>query len=357
MAPATIMTITRCPDCQTAFRITEAQRAAAEGLVRCGACTRVFQADHHLVGEESPGIGMPSPGGESGHDIEEDYIRALLGEATQPSLDACDVHAGESPAPEGNGMDLTGVESTPVPEASGEEVAVRMAVEAAEPAMTAQPDPAAEPDQATEPESGQEQEEEPEQDSGVGTLASFAPPPVEIEATPPRRRLRTLGWALGCILALLVLVAQYGWHERTRLLEAPHIRLGLERACLALGCTLPPRPAAPDAIRGEALLIRSAPDRDGVLLVDALLSNRAAHPQPWPGLAISFQDLHGRTVAGRVFNVDEYLPEAPRAEMPSGTPIAVHLELRDPGDRAAGYRMDIVTPDTRTGPEARRRGI
>ncbi|HEX7045594.1 MAG TPA: DUF3426 domain-containing protein [Burkholderiales bacterium] len=39
---------TRCPECQTAFRITIAQLKARDGLVRCGRCDSVFRADLHL---------------------------------------------------------------------------------------------------------------------------------------------------------------------------------------------------------------------------------------------------------------------------------------------------------------------
>jgi predicted Zn finger-like uncharacterized protein len=40
---------TRCPQCQTVFRITAAQLKAREGMVRCGRCQHVFGADRHLL--------------------------------------------------------------------------------------------------------------------------------------------------------------------------------------------------------------------------------------------------------------------------------------------------------------------
>ena len=39
---------TRCPECQTAFRITIAQLKARDGLVRCGRCDSIFRADLRL---------------------------------------------------------------------------------------------------------------------------------------------------------------------------------------------------------------------------------------------------------------------------------------------------------------------
>ena len=41
--------ITRCPNCQTAFRITDAHLKSAKGSVRCGSCLKVFNALDHLT--------------------------------------------------------------------------------------------------------------------------------------------------------------------------------------------------------------------------------------------------------------------------------------------------------------------
>lgn len=41
--------VTRCPHCQTTFRIRLEQLAVAKGAVRCGSCLQVFKAIDHLV--------------------------------------------------------------------------------------------------------------------------------------------------------------------------------------------------------------------------------------------------------------------------------------------------------------------
>ena len=41
--------ITQCPHCHTAFRTSISQLQSADGMVRCGACLRVFAADDHLL--------------------------------------------------------------------------------------------------------------------------------------------------------------------------------------------------------------------------------------------------------------------------------------------------------------------
>lgn len=46
--------ITHCPSCRTRFRVHADQLAARAGQVRCGKCSRVFDALEHLVEEHAP---------------------------------------------------------------------------------------------------------------------------------------------------------------------------------------------------------------------------------------------------------------------------------------------------------------
>ena len=41
--------ITRCPQCNTTFRIIENQLEVASGAVRCGSCLEIFAARNHLI--------------------------------------------------------------------------------------------------------------------------------------------------------------------------------------------------------------------------------------------------------------------------------------------------------------------
>jgi predicted Zn finger-like uncharacterized protein len=51
--------ITRCPHCQTTFRIRLEQLAKAKGAVRCGSCLQVFKAGDHLV-SNNPNLSEPA---------------------------------------------------------------------------------------------------------------------------------------------------------------------------------------------------------------------------------------------------------------------------------------------------------
>lgn len=48
--------ITRCPQCQTSFKVSAEHLSIAAGTVRCGSCLHVFQALDHLVPTEVPTV-------------------------------------------------------------------------------------------------------------------------------------------------------------------------------------------------------------------------------------------------------------------------------------------------------------
>src|SRR6478609_193423 len=45
--------VTRCPQCQTSFKVTEEHLKIANGAVRCGSCLLVFQARQHWVNPDN----------------------------------------------------------------------------------------------------------------------------------------------------------------------------------------------------------------------------------------------------------------------------------------------------------------
>ncbi len=50
--------LTRCPHCETAFRVTPEQLKARNGLARCGSCHGVFNALDSLTDEVALVIGQ-----------------------------------------------------------------------------------------------------------------------------------------------------------------------------------------------------------------------------------------------------------------------------------------------------------
>ncbi len=52
--------VTQCPNCQTSFRVTDAQLNIANGAVRCGSCLHIFNAHEHWLGQTTPPAASPS---------------------------------------------------------------------------------------------------------------------------------------------------------------------------------------------------------------------------------------------------------------------------------------------------------
>ncbi|SFZ75667.1 DUF3426 domain-containing protein [Chitinimonas taiwanensis] len=52
--------VTRCPNCRTSFRVTDAHLTAFDGKVRCGRCAFVFDARSHFVGDAAPETDKPA---------------------------------------------------------------------------------------------------------------------------------------------------------------------------------------------------------------------------------------------------------------------------------------------------------
>ncbi|HSC76637.1 MAG TPA: DUF3426 domain-containing protein [Pseudomonadales bacterium] len=52
--------VTRCPQCQTSFKVTEEHLKIANGAVRCGSCLLVFQARQHWVNPDNMSTAAPA---------------------------------------------------------------------------------------------------------------------------------------------------------------------------------------------------------------------------------------------------------------------------------------------------------
>jgi len=57
--------VTQCPHCQTSFRVSRTQLAAAQGVVRCGACMELFNAARYL--QEADTTGNSDAGADATH--------------------------------------------------------------------------------------------------------------------------------------------------------------------------------------------------------------------------------------------------------------------------------------------------
>lgn len=299
--------LTRCPNCETTFRVTPEQLKARHGKVRCGECQKVFDALETLI-EAAPAVAAPT--------IAKPPQPAPAPEPDAPALD-------EEAAPTEEAGDIAEAETEIEIEAETEAPAM-------EPAPEPEPEPAAEAespaafpdhDQAAEPAHAEEWLQAP-------------------QAPRPRRRWP---WALGSVAAVFLLALQTVLHFRTEIAVLhPDTKPLLTAACEAFGCTLLlPRKAELMSIETSDL----HPETDGMLTLTATLKNRAPFAQEHPHLELTLTDTADKALVRRVLPPAEYLPAAERSPgFPAGKELPVELAIDAPGVPAAGYRLYLFYP-------------
>lgn len=171
--------------------------------------------------------------------------------------------------------------------------------------------------------------------------------PLQLDWQAQRRPWgRWLGWGALNLIALLALGGQYVAYNYDELVRQDRYRPWFEQLCPSLGCTLPPKVDI-EQIKSSNLVVRSHPDFNAALVVDAIIYNRAPFAQPFPLLEVRFADINGRALASRVFKPGEYLSGelAGQTEMPPQVPIHIALDILDPGSQAVNYSLSFRSPE------------
>ncbi|HDR9048343.1 TPA: zinc-ribbon domain-containing protein [Burkholderia vietnamiensis] len=119
---------TRCPHCETVFRLQQEQLTLHDGLVRCGHCRQVFDATRSLVPEPTV---REAEGGTAS--VGTSPVEAAPGEATP--IEATPVEAAPAEAAQ---VEATPVESAPIEAAPAEAAPVEAAPIEAAPVESAQ---------------------------------------------------------------------------------------------------------------------------------------------------------------------------------------------------------------------------
>jgi predicted Zn finger-like uncharacterized protein len=327
--------ITQCPTCETRFRVTDAQLGSAGGRVRCGACLTVFQAaDHFVLPFEDVTLGTKEDADAA--------LDALLAElaalASQPASDGPPTTAADAAGP-----------AAAAPAAHSEPAARRVPVDSASTA-TAVDAPRARAAAATEPSAvspatGSADTVAPD-GAAPGWVAPDFSPRHEIEReladapAAPLRAPRPL-WLAGALTASLLVVAiQAFWFQFDSWSRQPALRPLYERVCTMFGCELPVLRAL-DAIASRNLVVRSHPGSPELLLVDAVIVNEAAFPQPFPTIELRFSSIGGQLISGQRIRPEDYLQGELLGvtTMAPNTPIRIQLEVKDPGTDAVNYVM------------------
>ncbi|MDW8468218.1 MAG: DUF3426 domain-containing protein [Burkholderiales bacterium] len=162
--------------------------------------------------------------------------------------------------------------------------------------------------------------------------------------TAPRR----LAWGIAAAVALLALALQATIHYRTEIaVLAPKARSALSALCERLGCELR-LPERPELMAIESSDLRADAQRDGAIVLDAVLRNRAPFVQAYPALELTLTDERDQPVVRRVLLPADYLGADAGARLAQGIAPGGEAALRVAFDasrvRAVGYRLYLFYP-------------
>ncbi|WLI17879.1 DUF3426 domain-containing protein [Pseudomonas wuhanensis] len=400
--------VTQCPHCQTSFRVSHAQLSAARGVVRCGSCLQVFNAAKQLLeqraGKETVKPVAPAP-------VEPPAQRAISQKqwtAAEMDLDSLDLDqelarleqreiqpTTEFTRPREDSLsarrDTTEHEQEPWSDSLFSESAADRAqtVDAPTPEPTIEPSKHSrtEPSLSLKP---ADLDDEPEiqqlrlhdpLDAPI-PFGSLSATPDEVDDLPsvePLRKRRERSaptlraeeledltddplqldwqkrrspwgrrffWLLLILLGAAGLAGQYVAYHFDELARQDQYRPWFQQLCPHIGCTVPSKVDIAK-VKSSNLVVRSHPDFNGALVVDAIIYNRAPFSQPFPLLELRFADLNGHLIASRRFKPGEYLNGDLEglAEMPPQTPIHIALDILDPGPKAVNYSLSFHSPE------------
>jgi predicted Zn finger-like uncharacterized protein len=312
------MLFTRCPECDTTFRVTDETLKKASGQVRCGRCASVFNAYSELH----------DPSGES---VE-----------PEPELVASETAVVPTPEPPNPATPprtvqaeskSTTADSVPTAAATAVVADADAHVEAAQPSADSEPiDP--QPISATEVDRVLMDD----------AASPFSASPYAWPRAGAARRAHSRAWSFAAALALVALGAQAMHHFRSSI--AGHSTFGpwITAVYRALGNEIEP---SWDVQQYQILdwVATAEPNTRGLgsLKITARIQNRGPQRQPYPAVQLRLKDRWEAALGSRMFTPAEYLPSGAQREqlMSPGETARAEIEVVDPGPDAYGFELDV----------------
>ena len=312
---------TRCPNCQTSFRITPEQLKARVGKVRCGQCQTVFNALDSLLDES----GAKAPPETRGPALN---TKAMLTPSRHPVVETTQEAANEV-----------------IP-------AVRLPEDYAEPTLGPSVETVGEDDQALSESEAQELGKAsglimPRETTAIPGYSKWVEGMVSTSPLSlPAEKASRWPFVLAALLLGLALAAQLVFHFRSEIaVTLPSLRPALAALCRTIDADLP-LPRRVELVSIEASDLQADPARPNLLVLNATLRNRAGYGQAFPALELSLTDTQDAAIARRVFAPKEYLPAKIAADQSfaANSEIAVRVWIEAQEISAAGYRLYVFYP-------------
>jgi len=313
--------ITCCPACNTSFRVTLEQMEMASGAVRCGACLRIFQANEQMVEDheaadvedsqsDPPECGIDEIHAKYWQDFDL-YIEEIF--TTLQSPKEAD-HAEESQPYRDGSFNADLSEDDLSKDDLSEDREVSLDSERQDLVLT-------------EMVSRLDLEDDPE--NLVGKQVA------QLDTHP--------AWFVALPVLVISGFLQFAWFNHGVYAQQAEYRPWYLIVCSWIGCELPEYSNKAD-LSTSNLIVRSHPDVEGALIIDAIVRNSARYRQRFPFLQLQFQDIDGNPVAQRRFNPENYLAGELRGLrfIPGNTEVRFSLEIVDPGKNALGYNLEMI---------------
>lgn len=393
---------TRCPHCNTTFRVAADQLKLRGGIVRCGSCHQIFDGNAALVESalpESPSEQLaaaaaprasataPQPDEVAGNDAGavpnlDSFADALHNMLQAQAPHATDAHA--TPLAPDDPIDAQGLPvlshqepehvSGPAPDPEPAPVIIEHVQAVALRDSGAVPAPLPAPDLEHGPLPLLRQASVTPYDVAAPAPTALppvakaaprvriakapkpAPPkPVEPENDEPQfvkqsrelertGRARTIAMIAGSVaLALILLIQGISTFRNVLVARFPGMSPALSSACAALGCRVE-LPAHIESLSIETGELQTmAPNTFSLI---TLLRNQSDLSQAWPHIELELTDATDKALVRRVFSPAEYLPPGTPAAQGFGArseqSVKLYFELKQL--KASGYHIAVFYP-------------
>lgn len=350
---------TRCPNCQTVFKVVQDQLRVSEGWVRCGRCAEVFNAAQHLidgaggharrapievhraftppaaidhaqmmVADDAPAAPQQTAGGtpsDYGDDIEAELrerVAARAGGASRPAPLHAGAEAHDAPSagrPAAAGTTLPGPDI---------QTGVAPAAIAADQSASARADG-----------------EGPVVVGGDRAAAAPATTPSFVRAAERAERWRRpsvralLASALFAATALLAAQWLYVWRDQAAA-RWPVLRPLLAQTCDTLGCRIGPVRSIESLAVESSGLVRV--DKSDVYRLGVALRNQGSYDVALPAIELALTDTQGQLIARRVLRAAEL--GAGSATLAAHGDLALQATIQVAAAPVAGYTIELFYP-------------
>jgi predicted Zn finger-like uncharacterized protein len=329
--------ITRCPACNTMFKVVPDQLRVSDGWVRCGQCDEVFDANAHLHSEAvAP---QPEPEKPAAYDwgtiVQSSEATVAEPEPQYSPEPLPELHADPEPL-----ANVEPIAEDPFLALSPQELGGTSPVAVADEEVLALH---AEPLAVEEPAPRYVQSANPVLAS-VEEAAAISFMHGKQQSKARSSRAAGVLVALGCVVLVGVLLLQWLLHDRDRIAATDAgARQAMQVMCDVLGCKIAPLRQI------ESLVIDSssfAKVRSDVYRLGFTLKNTAPIALAVPSLELTMTDMQDQALVRRVLSPAEL--ESKSGNIPAGAEwtvsVPVAVKLPSGTERISGYRLLAFYP-------------